>query len=212
MTKTTIRRSSSRHSLANAHDKGGAASSLVAPAEVAFTPSPQPPAEVVLSKKTTALVEEVKVGFGAFSSDFNLLTSGRAELAPRFMRAFDAWQKETSGTFVAFVRILDPALPNGRTDYRNHSSYQAALYLQGLATRQTEPARPTGKEPIAPLRALARVLATILPLIDDRGILWATFLKQLHWSEAQVTKLKNMVEHEKALMILPGQPKLRKAA
>ena len=209
MTKT-IRRSSFRHSLANAHDKGGPATTATPIAEVASTPTP--PADVVLSKKTTALLEEVKVGFGAFSSDFNLLTSGRAELAPRFMRAFEAWQKETAGTFVAFVRILDPALPNGRNDYRNHSSYQAALYLQGLATRGDKPAVVAGKAPIAPLRALARVLATILPLIDDKGILWATFLKQLHWSPAQVAKLQHMVDSEKALMILPGQPKLRKAA
>lgn len=81
-----------------------------------------------------------------------------------------------------------------------------------MTTRHAAPAVPAGKQPVAPLHALARILATILPLIDDRGILWATFLKQLHWSEAQVTRLQHMVETEKALMILPGSPKLRKAA
>ena len=205
MAKTIRRSASFRHSLANSHDRSGPTpKTVVEPIE--------PTAELVLSKKTLALVEEVRAGFVGFSTEFNLLTSGRAELAPRFIRAFDAWVKETSGTFVAFVRVLDPALPTGRTDYRNHPSYQAALYLQGLSRAAEKPEVPANKRPITPLHALARVLATILPLIDDRGVLWATFLKQLHWSETQVKGLQAMVDHEKALMILPSSPKLRKAA
>lgn len=151
MTKT-IRRSTFRHSLANAHDRDRSAAVSSPAAPEAAGPTPSPTATLTVSKKTQTLLDEVKAGFGHFTADFNLLMSSRAELAPRFMRALTAWQAETGGTFIAFVRILDPAMPHARNDYRNHRSYQAALYLQALTTRHAAPAVPAGKQPVAPLQ------------------------------------------------------------
>lgn len=193
----------------------------LATAPIAESPSTGAGAEgisavVELPKKVQQLVDEVKTAFNAFTSDFSLITSNRREFAPRFMRAFHQWETATKRSFIDFVRFMDPTVPVDRSDYRHHSSYQAAQYLQSLVEgHDSKPKILKGPQPVSPLQAMARLIGAFLPLVPDSDLIWAAFLKQLHWTEAQVQRLQKLVDSEKALRVMPvpkDSPRLRKAS
>lgn len=152
------------------------------------------PAAIVapLSTTTTRLVAAIRDDFGAFVDGFAALTSDRAALAPKFMRAFEAWTKETSLSFVAFVRVLDPKVPTDRDGYRGHASYQAADYLrrrQADAARAKE-ATPADERPVSLNTALVYLLATVMPVVDPTGSIWTAFVREMRWDDAQAQRLK----------------------
>ena len=149
---------------------------------------------VDLSTKTSSLIEGIRRPFLSFSKDFAGLVHSKAELAPKFMKAFRAWEKETDGTFVAFIRVLDPSVGEDRDDYRAHKTYQAADYLRRLDSRP-EPEERTGTSPATHLLGLTRVVATILDLVaeDQQPRLWAALEKELHWTDTQIDRLKAKV-------------------
>lgn len=193
--RPTMRRQSTfRHSLSTAKDV------------VTMTPK----AHVVgnISQRTQKLIDDVRASFSDYASDFGSLVMSRAELAPKFMQAFRAFQKDTEQTFVAFVQVLDDTVPSDRDGYRKHSTYQAAENLRSLNAAQSQAAAkpiPAHRRPATPLVALAKMVATIVPLLDDTGVIWQAFLKQLHWSEVQVKRLQTLVVAEHSLLALPSQ-------
>src|SRR5688572_24145650 len=89
-----------------------------------------------LSKKAKTAIANIKKPFTAFAQAHASFTMSRAELAPKFMHAYTTWQGETHGTFIGFVRLLNPKVPADREGYRNHAVYQAADYLRRL-TQET---------------------------------------------------------------------------
>lgn len=148
--------------------------------------------------RTARLVEGIRAPFLTFVSDFAALTTSRADIAPKFYKAFLAWQGDTHQTFVQFVRDLDPSIGSARADYRKHKTFQAADYLRRLAIRAAKPAVKKGEAAPAPASALdgmARLLASVLPMIhrDQLPKLWEAVSTELHWSPRKMTHLQHLV-------------------
>lgn len=174
-------------------------------------------APVQLSVKLTSVIDNLRRPFRAFVSEFKSLSLSRAELAPAFMEAFGHYEKETDGTFIQFCRLVDPSIPADREAYRNDPSYQAATYLRRLVQQaeMQSPKKKRGPKPATPLLALARFVATVLPVVDPTGAIWAAFVAEMHWSERQAArvqalgvkagpvpvpkKVQNILEHKRAV-------------
>lgn len=173
-------------------------------AEVAETTAVTTPA---LSTKTQKLIDAIRPQFVAFAGGFASMLTSRLELAPKFMRAFGAWQADTAGTFVQFIRTLDASIPETRADYRTHSAYQAADYLRRLVAQQerakadrTGAAEGTARKvAVTPLDAVARLLAAFLPNVNDKMKLWAMLGAELNWTERQISRVQHMAETMPAL-------------
>lgn len=158
-----------------------------------------------LSVRVTTQIAALRTPFMAFSEGFAQLTVSRADLAPRFIKVFEAWKKETNGTFVLFVHTLDPKMPMERDSYRNHPTYQAADYLRRLQTgtaRTREPV-PLAERPVTPLLALARLVATVMPAVDPTGNIWDTFVHAMHWTDRQSERIKVLAAKEGAIALPP---------
>lgn len=157
-----------------------------------------------LSAKVAKLVAGITPDFKAFTEQFGNTLESRAELAPKFMRAARAWQEETKGEFVAFVRLIDPSLPVERKAYRAHAAYAAADYLRRLVKRAEAPGSSQANDPsqraATPLEALSRVCAAILPLFGGNDLLWQALAAELHWSEAQVKRLQTLAKEAEPLL------------
>jgi hypothetical protein len=145
---------------------------------------------VAVSAKTRHLIDAIRDDFTGFSDGFSQLTVSRAELAPRFMKAFAAWAQETGSTFINFVRVLDPSVPEDRDGYRAHASYQAADNLRRLGAGVAREPIPEDDRPVSAYQALAYLVATVLPLIDPTGSFWSAFVKEMRWTDAQNERLK----------------------
>lgn len=181
----------------------------------ASAPAPQPrvararvPAEVKEpTQKTLRLIDTIRPQFMAFVSDFAIITASREQLAPAFMKAFGAYQVETAGSFVSFVRLLDPTVPADAAGYRANSTYSAADYLRRKAAQQATPRVrvPLSQRPATPLVALARLVATILPMLDEKDALWASFVQEMHWSDSQVARLQTIVNREGPVAVHPSR-------
>lgn len=155
-----------------------------------------------LSSKVQRIVDTLRPSFDAYTRDYTALAVRREELAPKFMKAFGAWQTETGGTFVQFVRLFDATIGESREEYRAHRSYQAADYLRRLAGRQTrapesstERATRIASTPVRPMQGFARVLAAVVPLVQPEALsaLWKAVESELHWSPEQVARLQTLV-------------------
>lgn len=167
--------------------------------------------EPEISAKLGKAIATLRVTFRSFVEDFTALTTDRQTLAPRLMKTFAMWQAETGGSFVAFIRVLVPGVPLERAGYRAHFAYQAADYLRRLtqATARTtespiERAARIQRAPVSPRVAMARLVASILPLIspDTTTVLWSALSDQLHWSEATVKSLQELCQSETPLVQL----------
>lgn len=160
------------------------------------TPTPVVVA-ITLSKRTSNAIEGIRQPFTAFASGFADLTANRATLAPKFMKAFGAWQAETAGTFVGFVRVFDATVPEERAGYRSHAVYQAADYLRRLISQQERPAASTSTRgataPVRPIEAVARLVATLSPFVADMDLIWKAFLQELHWTDRQIASVQKLV-------------------
>lgn len=168
-----------------------------AAATAAGTGHPAPAAEPAptLSPKVAHLVEDIRRPFMELSDLQGGLQRSAKTLAPRFMKAFGAWQTETGGTFIAFVMVLDPEVPADRAGYRGHSSYQSAEYLRRLMAAKTKPAEDAedpADRPATPFETLAVVLGTLADYVDMAAV-WAAFEKKLRWTPAQIRRLQQRV-------------------
>lgn len=172
------------------------------------------PEPVKLTGPLVRMIEAVRTPFKAFVDDFSQLEQTREELAPRFMRAFNKWQSETGGSFVAFVRIFVPSVPlQSRTNdkgegYRDNAAYQAADYLrrknadiERAGSTPVERAQAIANRPVNPRTAFARLLATVLPLLDDSAVvqLRRAMHDGLNWTDNQVNGLIELAGSETPL-------------
>lgn len=149
-----------------------------------------------LSVRIVRMVDGIRSAFNDFTAEFKKVSERRAEFAPKFMKVFHAWQGETEGTFVAFVRVLVPELPMDTKGYKAHAAHIAADNLRSLYNRlergkkltPVERAKAIQNKPVAPRAAYTRLMAAFLPLIDDTGkeALRKAMSEQLHWTEAQI--------------------------
>lgn len=155
-----------------------------------------------LSSVTRRGIDAIRKPFVNFVKGFKDLAVSRAELAPKFIKAFGAYQKDTGGTFLSFVALLDPSVPVADRDaYRVHPSYAAAQYLRRLSGRTD-----TGANRARPLRSnlanLARLIATILPVMADAEAFWTGLADQFGLRPRQVAKLRQVVAASKPLVDL----------
>ena len=149
-------------------------------------------ATFTLSAKTTKLIDGIREPFMSFAGDFAALAATRAQLAPKFMKAFGAYQAESGGSFVSFVRFVDPTVPADREGYRTNNVYQAADYLRRL-TAEKAVKDPNAPEVTSPVEVIVDLLVTILPVVDSLDAIWEAFTDRYHWTEKRVARLKKMV-------------------
>lgn len=170
-----------------------------------------------LSAGLRRTVVNLRQSFIAYTEDFRLVNESRAELAPKFMKAFAAYQQETGGGFLPFVRLFAPDMPeNSRPNadnegYINHAAWQAANYLKRLADQQaraaTTPqqrAQDIANRPVPPTVAVARLVKAIMPLIQPNAEMqiWEALREQLNWPERMVERIRKEAKVIEPLVIL----------
>lgn len=162
-------------------------------------PIPPPSMLGIVSTKTQKVVDAIKKPFLSFAKEFGSLVQTREELSPKFMRAFGLWASETNGTFVTFVRTLDPSIPENREGYRGHRTYQAAEYLRRLQARgpRIRKERPEDAA-VSPIGMLARTVASVLPMVDATAF-WQAFIAEARWTPRQVTRFQSLVATAKPI-------------
>ena len=163
------------------------------------------------SQKLKEAIDSVRSDFREVGQGLEHLTKKRAELAPAFMKAFAIWKRETRRPFVAFVHELDPRLPvNDRKAYKAHASYQAALYLQQLATNPEQKTR----RGLTPLSMLAVTIKSFLPLCRsqrEQKEALQTLLGATKWRESDQRRLLAAIRRAKPVA-LPSVPRLVEAS
>lgn len=158
-------------------------------------PAPEAPVMVApISAKTQHLIDAIRSDFKSFVDGFRVLNTKRADLAPAFMKAYGGYQNDTGGGFVTFCRVLVPEIPLDRDGYRAHPAYQAATYLRRLQSPAAERGKKIKPEdrPVTPLRALAVLVQTVLPILDPQGILWGAFVKEMNWTDEQAQRIQKL--------------------
>ena len=151
-------------------------------------------ATFTLSAKTTKLIDGIREPFMSFADDFQALAATRAQLAPKFMKAFGAYQAESGGSFVSFVRFVDPTVPADREGYRTNNVYQAADYLRRLvATTEKASADPNAPVVTSPVDVIVDLLVTIQPVVENLDDIWAAFDTRYHWTTKRIARLQKMV-------------------
>jgi hypothetical protein len=150
--------------------------------------------ETDLSAKVKNAMDAIKQPFMSFAKGLSAINQKRGELAPRFMKAFGFWQAETGGTFVQFVRAIDPSIGEKRDEYRNHPTYQAADYLRRLQGAAGRTQTNDGQEQVqqtSPTDALARFMATLLNMIPEgrHAVIKTAMEQELHWDTRRIENL-----------------------
>lgn len=181
-------------------------------------------AAIELSARVRKAVDGIRQPFTDYVAAFKALTTTRAELAPKFMKAFALWaaeQPDGQADFTMFVRFLDPSVPESRAEYRLHAAYIAADNLRSLNNRMQRQARaaattngetagtaeqPAGGRlsPVSHVTAIARLLKAVAPLLspETQPMLWAALQSQLGWSENQVKRIQNLVSQVDPLVVI----------
>jgi hypothetical protein len=166
-----------------------------------------------LSARLRALLTRVRRPFMAFAEGFEALTTSRAQLAPEFMRAHATFQQEVGGSFVAFVRLIDPSVPEDREGYRNHRSYQAAEYLRRLvnqaeAIAERQRRRDAGEAPAPSPQtvALATVIATLLTLAPEADVQVWTMLEEIGLRPRQLSRLRELTSEAETINLEAPAP------
>ena len=164
------------------------------------------------SVKLKAALDELRPAFREVGQGLDQLARKRAEIAPVFLKTYQAWQRETGRPFIAFVHELDPAVPvNDRNAYRTHRSYRAAQYLRQLA-ENPEKTAPTGRTPLA---MLAITIKSFLPLYGpsqkDQHAALEALIGATHWRERDRRRLLAKIRRAKAIG-LPNVPRLVESA
>ena len=166
----------------------------------------------VYSAKLRAAIDELRPAFGDLGQGLDQLTRKRVEIAPRFVRAYELWRRETKRPFIAFVHELDPTMPvNNRSVYRQHRSYRAAQYLRQLAEQPEKVAGPRG---LTPLAMLAVTIKSFLPLcgsVKEQRLALEALTRTSRWREVEVRKLVAKIRRAKAIS-LPNAPRLVESA
>lgn len=166
-----------------------------------------------LSDETKRTISRVRGAWNEYVNAFATMTARRVDLAAPIMEAFASAFKDNGGklTFVDFLRVLDPSIPENRDDedgkvgYRNHRGYQAGIYLQRLhlAAMRAEAGPRRQRRRINATQQLARVLATILPLVRDVDALWRGVKTEYQLDDEQIKRLRAATDAVQPLLKLP---------
>jgi hypothetical protein len=151
----------------------------------------QAPAPLEISGRVASMVDTLRKPFLGLVTSLTTVFETRDELAPKFMKAFDAFEDDTGGTFVDFVRLFDATVPLDRKGYKSHNTYTKADYLRRIVQQEERKDRkplPVSKRPATPLVALARIVQTL----NIEPAVWAAFIHEMHWSEKQGTRLRTL--------------------
>lgn len=167
---------------------------------------------VTLSAKVQKAIDAIKKPFSTYEHHFSVLETSREALATKFMHAFDLWKAEVKdGTFVDFCRVIDPRIPADRDGYRANNAYRAAENLRSLIAREkregvspTERAKRIASAPVPPRRAMAQLVAAVVPLLadDTLAVIYDTLRERARWTEGQVSSLRALVEKETPLVTI----------
>lgn len=162
----------------------------------------------VLSRSLSVSLRAHSAEFLAFTSAFAGITARRDQMAPPFLKLWRQYERETRGSFVAFVRELDPDVPAARAGYTRHRSFQAALYLRRLAEAPGTQAKY--RQTLLPFDLLARVIKGVLPLVHPHEPeAWAVIKAASGWRERDLRRLEQRVEKAEPVE-LPLAPRLRR--
>lgn len=140
---------------------------------------------------------------------FGTVRERLTEIAPRVVKLFNSITADQDGfTFVDFVRMFDPSVPthaadrDGTTGYRNHRTYYTLQYMRRLVVTTGQRRRTPGGVRDSATDALARTLATVLQIIDDREKVWSAIQQEFQFSERLMTRLRKRVDNTKPLIRL----------
>ncbi len=157
-------------------------------------------------------IDTLKGQFIPYVEASSTLTTRRKDLAPGFMRLYKRYKRETGGTFVAFVRELDPKMPAERNAYKDHPSYQSGLYLRRLIDAPLT--TPQHRKTASPFRVLASVMDTLVYYVrkhspKHEAEILVAFRRLSKWDNRQMEKLQAVMRRVSPLHI-PGTPRLVK--
>lgn len=144
-------------------------------------------------------VKTIRKSFLAYVQGWGALVESRAELAPRFMRAF----RSSGMSLPDFVRLLDPTVPTRRADYRRHRSLMAAEYLRTLVTPAARRRRAQAARAPQMRDVLARTLATIVSVVADPEVVWRALAAECIWTPTRVQHMRERVAETQPLLRLP---------
>lgn len=169
---------------------------------------------VQVSNELRDTINVMRAKIADFSDAFAVVTQRKQDIAEAFMDGYTLWAKETSRSFVDYVRALDASIPADREGYRNHKTYQACDYLRRSVTvgrggnrvggAQAQPTRTNA------VGRIARLLATVLTIVkeDDQPIIWQALSDELALTPRQVSNLKEMVSKTQPLFSFPIKRKV----
>lgn len=171
-----------------------------------------------LSATTRKALDGVRGQFRDYTKAFGVMLQKRSDLADPLMKLYGACLSELGRlTFVNFLRMIDPSMPTNRDEeeiggkvvagYRTHPSYQAGLYLQRLTTGQAAGGRTGGRRGVRGINAvdrMARILATMIPLVADESKFWQAVGVELQIDGAALTRLQNRTKETEPLIKLPN--------
>lgn len=169
--------------------------------------------KISVSPELKAAITFLRPKFEGFTEEYAALTIKKGELAEPFMDGAALWARETSRSFVDYVRAIDPTVPGDRDSYRQHKSYQAADYLRRSATLGVSRAgNNAGGRAARPTRTnatgrMARLLATVLKIVktEDHAAIWQAIADQLAMTPRQITGLKAATDATQPLFTLEAK-------
>lgn len=167
-----------------------------------------------LKASTQRALSGIKGQWNEYAKAFAVMTQKRSDLAEPLMKLYGACLSDLGRlTFVNFLRMIDPTMPANRDEeeiggkivagYRTHPTYQAGLYLQRLTTTGQGGRARGGARGINAVDRMARVLATMIPLVADEAKFWQAVAAELQIDGAALTRLQNKTKETEPLIKLP---------
>lgn len=166
-----------------------------------------------LTAETRRRLESLKGQFSSYAESWSAMLKKRAELADPLMKLYGQCLSELGSlTFVKFLQLIDPTIPNNRDDvekdgdvtpgYRSHAAYQAGEYLRRLATQGERQTGVRARRMNATQR-LARILAAMLPLVADADAFWSAIKAELQLDDNALARLKKETSSTQPILRLP---------
>jgi hypothetical protein len=167
---------------------------------------------ITLSKAHAAALAALKRPVTAAAASFGTVREKLSELAPKVLKLFTnitaGLEEGQNFTFVDFCRMFDASIPTHAADrdgvigYRNHRVYYTLAYMRRLA--QTAGTQRKGQQGVrdSATDALARTLATILQIVDDKEAVWSAVQKEMAFTERLMTRLRKRVDATKPFIKL----------
>lgn len=172
-----------------------------------------------LTQDTRRKVETLRTTFSSYADSLKQAFTKREELVQPVMKLYGLCMSEIPNlSYVQFMGMLDPSIPiNQRDDktvdgrlikgYRAHPTYIAGEYVRRLALQNQRGTKSDGtgarqRGPNATER-LARLLATMVPLVKDAEAFWLAVGGELQVDGSALAKLRRLTDSTEPLLRLP---------